>query len=83
MKTLYVIARDKFMSGWGKAAGKTNLYVVPCESELQVQRALSNMRRRPEMDDIRTETRMPIDSDAVIVSVAGKNHRFFEPNAFE
>ena len=83
MKTLYVIARDKFMSGWGKAAGKTSLFVVPCESELQVQRALFNMRRRPEMDDIRTETRMPIDSDAVIVSVAGNNHRFFEPNAFE
>jgi hypothetical protein len=25
---------------------------------------------------------MPTDSDTVLVSVAGKNHRFFEPNAF-
>ena len=83
MKPLYVIARDKVMTGWGKAEGNTNLYVVPCESELQVQRALSNMRRRPEMVEVRTAARMPIDSDTVIVSVAGKNHRFFEPNAFE
>jgi len=82
MRPLYVVARDKFMSGWGKAAGKTNLYVVRCENELEVRRALANMRRRPEMEEVRTETRMPTDSDTVLVSVAGKNHRFFEPNAF-
>ncbi len=43
----YVTMTDKFMSGWGMAAGKTNKMIVECETwqqAEQVERARSEMR---------------------------------------
>ena len=50
MKTQYwVTMTDKFMSGWGKAEGKTNKYIVPCETWEQAEIVKENAERRSEM----------------------------------
>ena len=40
---------DKFMSGWGKAEGKTNKYIIECDTYEQAERAERNARKRSEM----------------------------------
>lgn len=46
---VYVTMTDKFMSGWGKAEGKINKFVVECKDYQQASKVLSNARQRPEM----------------------------------
>lgn len=50
----YVLATDTFMSGWGEARGKTNVLIVPCDTEDDADEVLRRLRRRSEMSDVRT-----------------------------
>lgn len=55
----YVSMTDKFMSGWGKAEGKTNKYVVGVNSYEQAKTIQRNAKRRPEMKYINISSRKP------------------------
>lgn len=46
---LYVTMTDKFMSGWGKASGMINKYIVICESWEDAETVEKNAHKRPEM----------------------------------
>lgn len=45
----YVTMTDKFMSGWGMAKGKTNKFIVVCESYLDAETIQRNAEKRSEM----------------------------------
>jgi hypothetical protein len=45
----YVSMTDKFMSGWGGAEGKTNKFIIECETMEQAETIQRNARRRSEM----------------------------------
>lgn len=45
----FVIMTDKFMSGWGKAEGKINKYIIECESLEQAKIVEENAKHREEM----------------------------------
>lgn len=49
MKKVYVSMTDKFMSGWGMAAGKTNKLVIECDSFDQAELIERNARKLSEM----------------------------------
>jgi len=48
-KKWYVTMTDKFMSGWGHARGKTNKFVIGCNTYTQAQTIKRNAKRRSEM----------------------------------
>ncbi len=48
----FVVALDKFMSGWGQAPGRSYL-AIPCASLEQAKIVQANMRRRSEMTRVR------------------------------
>lgn len=48
----FVIATDKFMSGWGQAKGKS-VVAVPFTSEQDKEKILNRMERRNEMKRVR------------------------------
>jgi hypothetical protein len=48
----FVVATDKFMSGWGKAAGRSYV-AVPFVSEEDKYKVLSRINRRSEMKRVR------------------------------
>lgn len=50
--TLFVRMTDKFMSGWGDAAGKTNVLVVKCDTLEQAEQIETAAGRRDEMNRI-------------------------------
>lgn len=58
-KKYYVTMTDKFMSGWGKAKGKTNKLVISCNSYSEAERVADNARRRGEMKYINITSRRP------------------------
>lgn len=51
MKTskFYVTMTDKFMSGWGHAANKTNKFIVICDNWEQAETIERNAKKRSEM----------------------------------
>lgn len=51
----YVLATDNFMSGWGEARGKTNVLIVPCDTEDDADEVQRRLRGRSEMSNVRTE----------------------------
>jgi len=48
----FVVATDKFMSGWGNAPGRS-FFAVPCESLEQAEIVEDNMHHRSEMKRVR------------------------------
>jgi hypothetical protein len=46
---LYVTMTDKFMSGWGLAANKTNKLIIICENWEQAKTIERNAKKRSEM----------------------------------
>ncbi|WYW04448.1 hypothetical protein Mudajogi_00003 [Pseudomonas phage vB_PpuP-Mudajogi] len=46
---LRVVMQDEFMSGWGKAERRLNVYAVECDTEEQAQQILKSAKKRPEM----------------------------------
>lgn len=55
----YVTMTDKFMSGWGCAAGKVNKLIIECETLAQAEQIESAARRRPEMRFVNIRTTKP------------------------
>lgn len=55
----YVTMSDKFLSGWGKAEGKTAKFVVECETFEQAETIQNNARNRQEMKYINITTKKP------------------------
>jgi hypothetical protein len=55
----YVTMTDKFMSGWGAAAGKTNKLIIACDTIAQAEQVERAGRRRPEMRYVNIRTTKP------------------------
>jgi hypothetical protein len=55
----YVTMTDKFMSGWGKAEGKINKYVIRCTTYQEAETIEINAHRRPEMKHINIVNKLP------------------------
>lgn len=53
---IQVTMRDNFMSGWGKATGKKNYYVVECDSMEQAEIIFRNAKKRSEMSNVKIIT---------------------------
>jgi hypothetical protein len=56
----YVKMNDNFMSGWGMAKGKTNVYQVECDTLEQATQIKNHALTRGEMSDI-TIRSTPVD----------------------
>ena len=48
----YVTMTDKFMSGWGMAANKTNKLIIECDSYKDAELIERNAKRRSEMKHV-------------------------------
>jgi hypothetical protein len=55
----YVTMTDKFMSGWGYAAGKTNKLIIECADIAQAMQVERAAQRRPEMRYVNIRTTKP------------------------
>lgn len=55
----FVTMTDKFMSGWGMAANKTNKFIVECENYEQAKTIEKNAHKRPEMKYINICSKKP------------------------
>lgn len=55
----WVSMTDTFMSGWGKAQGKINKYVVACDTLEQAETIERNAKKRSEMKSISVHSKMP------------------------
>lgn len=51
--SIFVSMRDNFMSGWGEAEGKSNVYQVECETQAQADQIKSAAAARSEMSRIK------------------------------
>jgi hypothetical protein len=81
---IYVTMTDTVMSGWGKAEGKTNKYVLKCDSMETAQVVADNARHREEMKYVHISHRCPKDNDWRLVSlVDAKDTSFVIPGYFE
>lgn len=49
MAKYWVTMTDTFMSGWGRAEGKTNKYVVECNSRKMAKQIYNAAKKRSEM----------------------------------
>lgn len=82
----YVRAKDRFMSGWGKSAGKDNWVLLPCESYEEAQVVLENTRARSEMVDARIVCHIPrlVTRRDVTVSLFNREEadRWYTPGGF-
>jgi hypothetical protein len=65
----YVAMTDNFMSGWGKAQGKTNKLVIECDTYEQAALIEKNARTRSEMKYINICTKKPYYRSNVLVSM--------------
>jgi hypothetical protein len=48
----YVTMRDKFMSGWGKAKGKSNYLLFRCDTEEEAETVADNGVARSDMHKV-------------------------------
>jgi hypothetical protein len=65
----YVRMTDKFMSGWGACAGKTNVLVVVCDTWKQAEAIKLAAENRREMRRITIMREMPRNRPGVLYSV--------------
>jgi hypothetical protein len=45
----FVVAKDTFMSGWGKSEGRENWVILPCKNHKECQVVCENARNRTDM----------------------------------
>jgi len=69
----YVLATDKFMSGWGMAEGKTNVCVFPCATYSEAVAVMDRLGKRPEMIRIRWTHNKPRVRRDWVVSVFNRD----------
>lgn len=55
----YVTMTDSFMSGWGRAEGRINKFVIACDNYSQAEEIAQKAGRRHEMKYVRISTRKP------------------------
>ena len=55
----YVTCTDKFMSGWGRAEGRINRLILPCESHGEARIVEANARGRGDQKNVRICTKKP------------------------
>jgi hypothetical protein len=65
----YVSMTDKFMSGCGMSQGKTNKYVIACETIEQAEMIERNAKKRSEMKYVNICSRMPRYGANVLVTM--------------
>ena len=68
MNKIYVRMTDSFLSGWGGAAGLTNVLVVECDTVEQHDQIVAAAERRTEMKRIQTCVHPPKDRAGVLHS---------------
>ena len=56
---IYVAMTDTFMSGWGRAEGKINKYVIACDNQQQAEQIEAAAKKRSEMKYITVYTGLP------------------------
>ena len=71
----YVTMTDKFMSGWGYAAGKTNKLIIECADIAQAMQVDVEIQNHPIFDDT------PGRIAALAIRAAGAAHPFVMGNA--
>ena len=64
----YVTMTDKFMSGWGMAEGKTNKFIVVCETYMDAEIIQRNAEKRDEMKYINITDKKPRYGNNVVES---------------
>ena len=69
----FVTMRDNFMSGWGPATGKNNLWCVECDTQEQEDQIIRSAERRDEMSNIRLLAHPPKNTDTVLVTMKHYN----------
>lgn len=69
---LFVQMHDKFMSRWGMAEGKINLFVVECDTEAQAVAVQKAAEDRREMRRIKMANKLAKSTSGCLVS-----HRHF------
>jgi hypothetical protein len=65
---IYVTMTDKFMSGWGMSAGKTNKLIIVCDSWKDAVTIERNAKKRSEMKHINICTNKPTYGSHVLAS---------------
>ena len=66
--TVYVTMIDKFMSGWGMAEGKTNIYCIACPCIDSANIVAKNAAKRSDMTQIKIVYKAPRDTKAKLVT---------------
>ena len=82
---VYVTMTDRFMSGWGCAAGKINKLVITCESWSEARVVAANAGRRSEMKYINICKKKPsYPANRYLISWHDKTdyNSWFIPGAF-
>jgi hypothetical protein len=85
-KKFYVTMTDKFMSGWGMAANKTNKLVIECESYEEAEIVYNNALNRSEMKYVNICDKKPYyNNNRYLVSWKTKEDygTWFTRNAFK
>ena len=87
MATKYwVTMTDKFMSGWGKAQGKINKYILECDSYEEALIVESNAKNRSEMKYINIRTTEPSYNSSTHLSTWKTKQTasaWYQPNSFK
>jgi hypothetical protein len=80
----FVVMRDKFMSGWGKAPGNS-YYAIAVETENEGYVVIANAADRSEMKNVRWSRTLPRirANDHLSVTDRHKAPRWFVPGAFK
>ena len=68
----YVVMTDKFMSGWGMAAGKSNKLVIVCDTLEDAEIVYQNAKRRSEMKHVNIRCSKPYYGNRYHVSLHDK-----------
>jgi len=80
----YVLANDKFLSGWGPAKGKVNTVVLPCATLAEAETVEKNAKNRSDMKFVRIVSNKPRMKQGVMYSLMCKDdaERWYTPGGF-
>lgn len=78
----YVVAIDKFMSGWGGARGGKSYYVIAVDTPEEARIVMDNMSHRSDMKHVRHQGMLPEvkRGDHMHIVDKRKADRFFKPS---
>ena len=77
---------DTFLSGWGKAEGKTSRYIIECDTYEEAEIVAENARNRSDMKKVSIVTQKPSFNKAKNhVAIVNKEtaSNWFKPNYFK